>query len=144
MSRFTNNDWEDELAYGRWQGRRKAVLNGRPAQTHFRELEAALLALPEKQLIASAICDESGAVCALGAVAVYRGMPRDALHEEWLNYEEEQGSEWGAAYFGQDKFGMTGTLAWIIAEQNDEGFGQRSPEGRYEAMLEWVRDRIRP
>ena len=63
-------DWmescdEDWLAYGRWLGRVKTVLNGKPGREALQELEAVLLAMPHKRLIEGTLC-ETGGEFALG------------------------------------------------------------------------------
>ena len=86
MSRINYNEIDDIyswLSAGRWEGRVKSVLKGKPAQKHFQRLEAALLALPEKRLISGYVCDHHGDVCALGALALYEGVDRSKLAATW-------------------------------------------------------------
>lgn len=40
--------------------------------------------------------------------------------------------------------GMTQTLAWQIGYMNDATFASLTPEGRYEAVLDWVREQLEP
>ena len=160
-SRFDyHDDYGDEdpnLVWGRWEGRVKAVMKGRPAQVAFRQMEAALLALPERRLITGAICAEDGGVCALGAWALHQGGEyseidlgypqeweggREALRRRWLSDQDYFGDEQAVQEFGQATFGITPTLAWILAERNDEAYRDLSPERRWEAMLRWVREHI--
>ena len=58
----------------RWRGAVQSAIRGARGQKFLRELVAALDALPEKKLIAHELKDENGAVCALGSVAVARGL----------------------------------------------------------------------
>lgn len=144
MSRVHYNDgyWEPDanLVYGRWEGRVKAVLRGKPAQRHFLELEAALLALPRKRLLADTLCDGQD-VCALGAIATYRGEPVDELAVE-SRMQEEEGDTDAMVNLGQSWFGMTETLAWLIVDANDSRYAGLTHEARYEAMLRWVRSHV--
>ena len=92
MSRFNDGDdydLSDEwavLAYGRWMGRRKVVLNGRPGKAALIQLEAALEALPHKRLIEGGLCDGTG-VCAVGAWLYRHYVDEDGLTPKaaWRN-----------------------------------------------------------
>lgn len=156
MSRFSYEEYlgdDADLAYGRWEGRVRAVLRGRPAQEHFRELEAALLAMPEKRLIEGTLSDGQYA-CAVGEIAVARrvraGEDRAAVlaslkpdGDEDGPYEDQEAGE--TARFAQKTLGMSYTLGWLMAEANDElfGSGSHTPEQRWAAMLRWTRQHIR-
>lgn len=156
MGRFNyDEDYGDDwaLRMGRWNARVKAVLRGRPAQAAFKELETALLAMPDKRLIEGAICD-GAATCAVGEMVVHRrvmaGEDREAvlasLAPEVDEYgpilDDESGDE--TAEFAAKNLGITVTLGWLIAEANDETFGGLSPEERWQKMLTWTRRHIRP
>lgn len=155
MSRFDYDGYDDDdwgLQLGRWSARVKAVLGGRPAQAAFKELEAALLAMPEKRLIEGAICDGSG-TCAIGEMAVHRrvmaGEDRASVLESLAPEVDEYGpildDESGddTAEFAVANLGITYTLGWLIAEANDEIFGGLSPEDRWQHMLDWTRRHIK-
>lgn len=148
---YDSGDWE-EANYYLWAANVRRAIEGRRGQLALRELEAALLALPEKRLISGALCHE-GQVCALGALGVYKRMQQGATREEalaWVwehtpHYSDGEIMEYTAvdtADFGKAHLGLTYVLAWHIAQENDEHdafTGPQTPEQRYEWMLRWVR-----
>lgn len=145
MSRITYNecnDLESLLAAGRWEAREKKVMNGRPALRSFRELEAALSALPRKRLIEGEACDGLD-VCAVGALALYRrvqaGEHRGVVIAD-LTWE--YGLEERSTVSLGELQGLTNTLSWIIVERNDERYWNMTPEERYDGVLTWVRENI--
>lgn len=150
MSRINYGEIDDlasMLSAGRWEGRVKSALNGRPAQKTFRELEAALLALPEKRLISSFLCDADGCVCALGALAAHKGIDKDELkklfyvQDSWGHLEMPEADD--VADWAERNLNMTFTLAWLIQEANDETYEDATPEQRWEKMLAWTRSKIK-
>lgn len=146
-----------------WEANSRRSLAGKKGQAALRELEQALLALPEKKLIANKLQDAEGQVCALGALAKYKGRELAVLgsdeEDEWEDYDgfgqmEEVGVE----------LGVPRLVAWRIVALNDieiDGhyedvagpplYGYRlpgvfvaaTPEERYEKVLAWVRNRIK-
>ena len=114
-----------------------------------RELEAALMAMPAKRLIAGSLCRE-GETCAVGELAVYRRMQAGAPRAEALAWLEGlalgPGDETGndTAEFGVNELGLTFVLAWELAYMNDEraGWSGLTPEYRYDRVLDWVRAEI--
>jgi hypothetical protein len=142
------NYTEDEDYSGQfnlWQANCQRSINGKAGQKALKELEAALLALPEKRLIADELEDSEGEVCAIGAVKKYRGVEVKADPEEM----EEVGVE----------LGFPRMVAWKVVALNDieiDGhyveaagptacgnrlwvFVHATPEERYEKVLDWVR-----
>ncbi len=146
MTRSYGNEntwsWRDEVLF---DGRKDRVLNGRPALKSLRELEAALVWLPGKRLIAGAICDGED-VCAVGAFALRRRIDagRDGVEEmdrlKWSN-DPDGTMLYETADLAASE-GMTWTLGWIIGETNDYSFESMTPEQRYEAVLGWTRTNI--
>jgi len=135
-----------------WQANCDRSLVGRKGQAALRELEAALVALPNKRLIADEFENEEG-ICPLAAVAKYRGLTRSDIKADPESEMEEVGVE----------LGMPRLVAWKIVELNDiiiDGhyadtvgpvryggwrprvFIPAMPEERYEKVLSWVRSRI--
>lgn len=148
--RFDYDDYDGEdwpLVYGRWEAALKSTLNGRPGLAGLRKLEAALVALPSKRLIRSAIVQD-GEVCALGALALQEFGEHgsaDPLADLSQNYgylvdEGPSETEETSVEIGQ-RHGMSRTLAVHIAQTNDEGF-ETDPTQRYERMLATVRQWI--
>lgn len=129
----------------RWRGAVESAIRGKRGQSLLKEMEAALLALPEKRLCAFDFADpSSGEVCALGAVALKRKMDSGkdrklAIRE--LSEEFPYGSEADAV---SSTFGIADALAREITYVNDEDYDYSTPEKRYEGVLRWVRSNIHP
>lgn len=116
-----DNNWD----WIRWEGARKSAIRGRRGQAFFRDLIAALDAMPEKRLIGDVLVVE-GDVCALGALGRQRGMDLDALDPE----DPEQ----VAAAFGISK-----TLARETVYINDEDSPRgETPERRWHRVRQWA------
>src|SRR6185369_15483645 len=69
-----------------WQANCRRSLQGKAGQAALRELEVALLALPDKRLIAHKMIDAEGDVCAIGALAKYKG--RDLIAETKAQFDD--------------------------------------------------------
>lgn len=136
MSRIIYDEWDEEdwgLRAGRWFGRVRSSFLGRKGQNALRETEAALLALPQKRLIANELCDGSD-VCVLGAVGLVKGITAKDL-QGLGELDCDEISEWA-----EKNLGFKPTLAWVLHEWNDEDFGFLIPEERYSAILQRIRD----
>jgi hypothetical protein len=134
--------------YGLWQANCQRSIEGKAGQKALKELEVALLALPEKRLIADELEDAEGEVCAIGALKKHRGVDVESDPEEM----EEVGVE----------LGMPRLVAWKVVALNDieidgkyvEAAGPTrwgipfstfipvTPEERYEQVLAWVQKQI--
>ena len=137
----------DALELGRWLGRVASAMRGRRGQAFLRKLEAALLALPQKRLIADAIC-QNGEVCMTGALILQQrldaGMSRDdAMAEvsEAYNFEDEDWDEDEAVAIIEGECDVAYALAWEAIRINDDCSG--TPEQRYDYCLRWVRRHLR-
>ena len=146
-SRFTYDTFGDDepnLSEGRWIARVKAVMKGKPGKRSFGQLVRALLTLPQKRLIAGSLCDGTG-VCAIGALGyrhyVDQGMTPQSAWKKMRGAARcgDFSDGPGIDEFGRDELGLTETLAWLIAEKNDEQWGHETPEYRYRVMLDWAR-----
>jgi hypothetical protein len=144
VSRFSNDgDWD----YGRymlWENAQGRALSSPRGQQALALLEQALLKLPQKRLIDSALAKD-GEVCAVGAFVlaqrVTAGEDRDAVLADMArgyDPEDTYGSADDTALAG-NRYGMRYTVAWRIAELNDEDFRTSTPEERYVGVLNWVR-----
>jgi hypothetical protein len=155
VSRYYNEDCDwDPGRQALWDNAVNRATYSKRGQAALKELEQALLALPEKKLIDGLLCDGVG-VCAVGALAAYRevkgGKTWDqafAILDESGHYDIEDGEEASldeTAYFARDKLKMALSLAWEVAFNNDHGYGSmaKTDEERYERMLTWVRARIK-
>jgi hypothetical protein len=135
--RISYSDEEDYPGqFGLWQGNCTRSIKSKAGQAALRELEQALLAMPEKRLIANELEDADGEVCAIGALAKYRGVTPKTDPEEM----ELVGVE----------LGMPKLVAWKVVCLNDveidfyydrkeERCVSYTPEERYERVLAQVR-----
>lgn len=144
-----------------WQGNCQRSLKGRAGQNALRELEAALLALPDRRLIAGKMIDAEGDVCSIGALAKYKG--RDLLSEPHVGPDDEFEGDGEMEEIGME-LGLPRLVAWKVVELNDiqldgcdlvtcEGpyrwYSEKpkawvpiTPEARYERVLAWVRRQL--
>lgn len=154
-------NWTDEEdrpgQFALWNANCRRSLRGKAGQRELRELEAALLALPEKRLIGGALEDEHGGVCAIAAYAKHKGVDLSQIDPE------DQSDEVGVVA------GMPRLVAWKVVALNDilcdtvcevahgplnrweatyKGgiplIREMTPEERYEKVLAWVRGQLRP
>jgi len=103
-----DGDYDDNLQAGRWAGALKSAIRGKRGQAFLRELAAALDAMPVKELIESELVSTTGECCALGAVAISRGID---VSEVIL---DDDGAN--AAHV----FGISQTLVRAIEYENDD------------------------
>lgn len=141
MGRFDDYDNDGVMPYELWKANLHRALTGKRGQKALADLEAALLALPDKRLIEGALC-EGGEVCAVGALGAHRLVKKGKTWAEaFAELDGEAETDYETVWFGE-KLGLTGTLTWEIAHRNDETFGTLPPEVRYERMLAWVRQHL--
>lgn len=131
MSRSGYSDGGDEWATIRWRGAVKSALRGQRGQSFLRELLAALDALPEKKL-ARSLFVKDGAVCALGSVAVKRGMDMSKFE----HYDEDVGAEGVGEAFGIAD-AMAREIMWVN-DDRDLYFLTPDPERRFRDVRAWV------
>lgn len=107
MSRF-GDEYEEPFpnAYWLWEHSLTRAMSSPRGQQALRDLEAALLALPEPKLISGALAME-GQVCAVGAFALHKGIRAGRSREEVLAELERR------IPAGCDN-------CWHAAEQHDE------------------------
>jgi len=119
MSRhgYTEFEGDDPLAEGRWRGALLSAFRGRRGQQFLRELIEALDAMPEKALAAHSFT-RGGEVCALGAVALKRGVDISAFEpgEDEDSWDDEIDHDALA-----DLFGIAPIMAREIMFENDDG-----------------------
>lgn len=132
---------EDEDFAGQaalWEANLTRSLAGRRGQQSLRELEAALLALPEKRLVADALETDAG-VCAIGALAKFKQYDGDmALPEVLDEYEEYKVQD--AMLKVAKELGLPKLVATAVIAENDDSYPPNmTPERRYERVLSWVR-----
>jgi len=144
MSRVVSDDYCDNWDRIRWAGALKQAIKSERGQAVLRELETALLSLPEKSLIGGAF-SYCGQVCALGALAVKRKVD-EGKEGSTARYEvEEEFSDiLDDSEMVARRLSIAHTLAWQVMYENDERSCGRTPEQKYAHVLAWVRERIKP
>jgi len=128
MSRSGYCEDDEENLFGLYRGNIERASRGKRGQKFFRELVAALDALPEKRLIVGALEEQEGAVCALGALRKAKGIPLEPLRE----------SDWDAL---GDAFDVAPMLTQEVMFENDDDFGYHddtTPEQRWKRMRAWA------
>lgn len=124
---------EDTWALIRYAGALQSSIRGARGQRLLRELLAALDAMPEKTLIADELQNADGDHCALGVVAVARGIDVAGIDP----YATEQ----VAAVFD-----IAPALARHVAYVNDEGGNywseHETPEARWRRVRAWVAGQV--
>lgn len=131
MSRSGYSDGcDDQWQLIRWRGQVASAIRGKRGQKLLRDLVEALDAMPEKRLITNELTCENG-VCALGAVAVKRGID--------VSKVDPEDAQTVAA-----KFDIAYALACEIVFENDEGFWKtETAEQRWQRMRDWAVNRLR-
>lgn len=144
---------DEQLSDGVYRAGLLRALSSAKGQRTLRNLERALLAIPDRRLAYEEIAKD-GMVCAIGAYAVWDKLERFP----WLDREaqvksleklidgwREDGDDIDLALTAEvgGMHGIAWTLAWEIASANDYLFGpKKTPEQRWRGMLKWVRQRI--
>ena len=119
--------WEaDQWEMIRWRGAVESALRGKRGQAFLREMIDALDDLPEKKLIAHELVTPDGECCALGAVALRRGLDVSGIDPE----EREQVA---------GLFGIAEAMAAEVMFLNDD----MSEGHRWRWMRDWAERNIR-
>lgn len=105
-----------------------SATRGKRGQAFFRDLIAALEAMPVKRLIAGDL-RKDGEVCALGALGVQRGMCLEGIDPE------------DPEIVGKN-FGIAAPLAQEVVFMNDENFDDKSPEDRWQGIYDWAKQQL--
>jgi hypothetical protein len=139
MSRsgYTDDDDDDDGTLNLWRSNVDRTIAGKRGQAFLREMLAALDAMPVKELVTDVILEE-GAVCAIGSVAVKRGLDVSSI-------DPDEPRDVAAI------FGISSMLVQEIAYENDEvgdrWVGDRrvheTPAERWTRMRKWVASHVR-
>lgn len=142
MSRsgYVDGDELEQWGLIRWRGAVKSAIRGKRGQAFFKEMLAALDAMPDKRLVAAEL-QIDGEVCAMGAVARARGIDVAEVDPE----DPEAVAQ---------TFSVAPTLVREIAFRNDEAAPYReqstgrytqdeTPEERWQRMRHWVQSQIK-
>lgn len=117
---MSRSGYSDDCEYlGLYRGAVDRAISGKRGQKFLTELLAALDAMPVKELVAGEIVRDSEHVCALGSVAIARGLDVSSL-------DVGDGDAVGA------RFG----IAWSLA--NECGSRNETPAQRWQRMRAWV------
>lgn len=126
---------DDQWALIMWRGAVASATKGKRGQALLREMRDALDAMPVKALVADDLVTPAGEVCALGAVAVRRGMTVvDAKGMQVLDPEDREAVA--------KAFGIAEALAAEIAYMNDDGLYCATNAERWTRMRKWVEEQI--
>jgi hypothetical protein len=132
---MSRSGYSDDLHQGelnRYRANVERAIGGKRGQAFLREMATALDAMPVKELIANDVVRSDQSVCAIGSVALARGMNVAELdvHDR---------------HDVAKAFGVAPALAAEIAFMNDDDFGYSSetPEARWKRMREWVTANLR-
>lgn len=141
MSRAGYTD-DDDCSSNRIALYRSAVRNalrGKRGQAFLRELAAALDEMPKKELLARTVV-RNGECCALGAVAIRRGIDLSPV-----DYEDDDAAEdgdWTTEWL-RDRLGIVDCLAREVVYQNEEAYWfNEEPSERWKRMRAWVESKI--
>lgn len=107
----------DNLRACGWQANVQRCISGRKGQAFMWELYLALEALPTRELITKALIDQSGGVCSLGSVAVFRGM---TIPDDWKATADSEPDDYEFAEAMGPLFGLKDMLAREVMYQNDD------------------------
>ncbi len=109
-----------------WRGAVESARRGKRGQTFFRDLVAALDALPEPRLIEDSLLTPTGEVCALGALGKARGIDLAPIDPE--------DSDTVAGVFN-----IASALSREVVYVNDEwGPHNETPEQRFVRVRKWA------
>jgi hypothetical protein len=150
--RFSDGDVEFAGQEWLWENALARAMSGKRGQKALRDLEQALVELPEKRLIDGRL-SYKGEVCTVGALVVHRrvqqGESRESVlaqlealisgNEDWVERSGWEAEE--ATISAARSVGVALTIACDLAYLND-CFYRATPEERYEKVLAWVRERI--
>ncbi len=132
MSRSGYHEDHDPWDLIRYRGQVASATRGKRGQRMFRELKAALEAMPKRELIAEQLETSEGQVCALGALGQVRDVDMSKLdpHEP---------------YQVGDAFDIAHQLAAeVVCVNDDEGHWQQTPEQRWTRVDSWVCSQLIP
>lgn len=120
MSRHGYTDFEgaDPLAEGRWRGAMQAAKRGKRGQAFFKELIEAMDAMPVKELAVHSLTRD-GEVCALGSVALKRGIDVSEFETPPEDHPDAWDDEVNHDALA-DKFGIAACLAREVMFENDD------------------------
>ena len=112
-----------------WRGAVQQAASGKRGQQFFKDLVAALDAMPVKELIREALIDGDGGVCAMGSLGLYRKVDMGEID---VNEPREVGKA----------FNIASALAQEVAWMNDERYKTATPAELWSKMRAWAEKQI--
>ena len=122
-----------------WQANCRRSRQGKKGQASLRELEAALLAMPDKRIHRDVLVEPSGETCAIGELMVHRKVSDGITREQAI--AECAVLDPGDTLYHGVSVGLPRMVAWSVAVENDYERNV-TPEKRYADMLAWVRGNL--
>ena len=150
--RFHDGDYDHPGQWALWENALHRAINGRRGQQVLRDLERALVELPEQALSSGSLVDGEGAVCAVGAYVAQKRVEAGERREDVLSDLFIEPDAWGDlnGWEAEDRTitaaqnaGMQLTVAVAVAGLNDDYY-KATPQERHTKVLAWVRERILP
>lgn len=136
------DDYYDEdpnLMMGRWQGQLASAMRGKRGQQFFRDLVAALDAMPVKEVHLHNVSGEC--LCAMGAVAAYRNVD---LSEQQAELDDEDGDHLWATEVTGDRLNIASQLAREVTYINDDmGPHNETPAQRWTRIRKWAVSKLK-
>jgi hypothetical protein len=128
-----SDDYDDHRQLAMWRGAVASAVRGKRGQAFLKEMLAALESRTDRKLISHEL-ENDGAVCAIGAVGIARGV-------DMANIDPEDHEEVAV------QFGISHALACEIMFMNDESTcwyrNEETPEARFERMRSWIQGLIK-
>jgi hypothetical protein len=138
------DDYDDCGALNRWRANVDRAIVGKRGQAFLREMAAALDAMSVKELVANEIVRDSEHVCAMGSVALARGLDVSTLDVE---DSEAVAKRMGIARVLACEIAYANDEDAPLHERGDDGEWKRllpeTPAQRWQRMRKWVAERIR-
>lgn len=128
------DECDEQWSFIMWRGAVKSAKRGKRGQQFFKDMIAALDAMPVKELHACAVSGEC--VCAMGALGKWRGVD---LSDQQHELDHPDGDHEGATERVGSALGVARALALETAYENDEGVWDReTPAQRWARMRSWA------
>lgn len=125
---------DDQWELIRYRGAVTSAIKGARGQAFLKDLLAALDAMPEKRLVHGYL-EQSGEVCALGAIGRARGLDLAKFRSD----PDDDSSTLNMA----DALNIAKALAREIVFENDDALDRCTPEVRFSYMRQWVAAQIK-
>jgi hypothetical protein len=165
MSRGGGDDFDEnfpnEGAF--WERRARQVMTSKRGRKALADLREALMALPEHRLVSRALCtvgqthesssdwrrgyvdqllaEQGEGVCAVGAYMWHQkvkgGMDPDEAMRSLPMLDDDAYTIEDTAREGEAA-GLTYTLAWLLADRNDEMWHNATPGERWQRFIGWI------